>query len=338
MQDAQVDNFAYKLSTDRAFEARIQYATEEVIGRWGKISPNMKRALVIAPFAQWLGASTRYVYLTLPAHHPVKTGIAAGIMQMTAEERAALGLSTFVSRDKQVQDYQMGTLPMFVGKNEYGPTVAGINTQRMTSLGTAAFAPENFGGFVLPQLSGPMNAWFGINFTGEQMEYPDWWPDEKLRRQSIPPAERRAIGLGMLLEGMIPFASAFRRSVMEEGQPAEPYSTILTPATRKKWSKEEKDYIDSEGTKLGGILEWLMPVPSQATKDSVKFSKKLYTYGAIKAIQEGGITGETLEKWSKQPKKSTGYGFGGGSSAPAGKSKGFDAKKGSKPEAAGYGF
>ena len=66
LHDQQITTYGQRLATDRALEGHIQKITEDVIGRWGKISPTMRRALVIAPFAQWLGAATRYVYVTLP--------------------------------------------------------------------------------------------------------------------------------------------------------------------------------------------------------------------------------------------------------------------------------
>jgi hypothetical protein len=329
LHDQQIDAFAGRMASDRAVEARLQKITEDVIGRWGKVSPTMRRALVIAPFAQWLGAATRYTFVTLPVHHPIKTALLAGINEMTGEERKALGLSYYLPRDKQVYDYQMGTLPLEVGKNDYGPVVEGIRTARMTSLGTAASVPGNFGEFLFPQFAGPLDAWAGTSFTGEQLVYPDWWPEVEKRRLPLPPDERHKIGLGALMESTIPFASAFRRSILEEGKPAEPYSTILTPATRKKWDKDAKAYIENKGTRTGGILEWLTPFAPKS---------RLYTYGAGKAIEEQGITSETLEKWRKRPRKAEGYGFGGGSSAEPGASKGFDARGLSKRPKEGYGF
>jgi hypothetical protein len=307
--DAQIQHYANKLATNRAFEARIQKYTEDVMGRWGKVSPNMKRALLIAPFAQWLGAALRYTFITLPAHHPIKTSIMAGISEMTEKERKALGLSYMLPRDKQIQDYQMGSLPIKVGKNKYGPVVEGIRTARMTSLGTAAGFPGNIGEFLLPQISGPLNAWAGQSFTGEQLVYPDWWPDKNLRRLPIPLDERVKIGIGAALEASIPFASAFRRSILEKGSPAEPTSTILTPQTRKKWDAEDEKFVESKGTATGGILEWLSPFAPKS---------RLYTYGAGKAISEQGIAGEVLDKWrtqKKAPKRD--FDFTGSNTTPA---------------------
>lgn len=306
LHDAQIDTYATKLATNRAFEARIQKTTEDVIGRWGKISPNLRRALIVAPFAQWLGAALRYVYVTLPVHHPIKTGIAAGISQMTQKERSALGLSYMLPRDKQVQDYQMGSLPTSVTHDKYGTEVKGIRTANTTSLGTAAGFPGNIAGFLLPQLSGPINAWAGHAYTGEMMTYPDWWPVVAERRQPLTQDDRDRVGLGALIESTVPFASAFRRALQEKGRPATNYSTVLTPAVTEKFDKQTNSWVESKGTQTGGILEWLEPIPP---------AQKLYTYGATKSIEESHITGETLDKWRAENTKPTGkYGFGGGTS------------------------
>lgn len=309
LHDQQIDSYATRLATDRALEARIQKATEDVMGRWGKVSPTMRRALGLAPFAQWLGAATRYVFVTLPVHHPIKTGIISAASEMTDQERRALGLSYFVPRDKQVYDYQMGTLPLKVGRNKYGPVVEGVRTARMTSFGTAAGFPGNLGEFALPQFSGALDAWAGQSFTGEPLVYPDWWPDVSLRRTPIPPDERVKIGVGALMESTVPFASAFRRTVLEKGRPSEPFSTILTPAVRKNFDKDTKQFEASKGTVAGGILEWLTPFAPPG---------RVYTYGAGKAIEEQNITGETLDKWRKRPrtKKSEQPWFGPGAASP----------------------
>jgi hypothetical protein len=311
LHDKQIDNFATRLATDRAVEGRIQALTEDVIGRWGKVSPTMRRALIVAPFAQWLGAATRYTYVTLPSKHPIKTGILAGITEMTEEERRKLGLSYFLPRDKQVQDYQMGTLPLYVGKNKYGPVVSGIRTARMTSLGTAAGTPGNLGEFLFPQFAGALDAWAGTSFTHEHLVYPEWWPEKNLRGLPLPPDMTQKVGLGALIESMVPFASAFRRSVLDKGRAAEPYSTILSPAQRKKWDEEHEQYVANKGTILGGVLEWLTPFAPNS---------KLYTYGAGKSITESRIANEKLDEWSRLPKKAEGRGFGGGDSTSGGES------------------
>ena len=286
LQDEQVDFYATRLSSDRALEARIQGLTEDVIGRWGKISPRMRKYLAAAPFVQWLGASLRYTLVTLPTRHPVKTAIFAGIMEMTAEERARFGLSYLIPQDQRVQDYQMGTLPMSVKKGKYGLEVSGIRTGNLTSFGTAgqAVLGTNLPGFLLPQLRGAYGALTGQGFTGEDMVYPDWWPDKELRGLPLSAEDKRQAAIGSLLEVMIPFSSAFRRAVLEKGQPSLPQSTILSPQVRKRWDKEHKEWRADEGSTFGGISEWLNPIANS----------KLLTHGAVGDIKKSQETGRVF--------------------------------------------
>jgi hypothetical protein len=289
LQKQQLDNYAKGIATDRAMEARIQKATEDVIGRWGKVSPNMRRTLSLAPFAQWLGAATRYVFVTLPVHHPIKTGIIAGISEMTEKERIRLGLSYFAPEADRAPDYQMGMLPMEVGQNKYGPVVEGVRTARMTSLGTAAGAPWNLPEFVLPQVAGAFNAFGGRSFTGEQLRYPDSDPEN---RRDIPMSltDRLPVALGAQLESTVPFLSAYRRAVLERGLPAEPYSTILTPSIRKRFDYDTDTWVEPEGgSVLGGLGEWLMPFAPKS---------RIYTQGAQRDIEQSQQTHEMLRKWN----------------------------------------
>jgi hypothetical protein len=305
LQDQQIDFYAQRIATDRALEARIQGLTEDVIGRWGKISPTMRRHLSAAPFVQWLGAALRYTLVTLPVRHPVKTGIFAGIMEMTEEERARLGLSYLIPQDERALDYQMGTLPQDVKKGKYGLEVAGFRTANLTSFGTAGQFPQNLPGFMLPQLRGVFGALTGQSFTGEDMVYPEWWPEEKQRGLPLSAEDRRQVAVGSLLEVMIPFASSFRRSVLEKGNSSLPQSTILSPQVRKSWDKEHKEYRADEGTVFGGISEWVNPLSRS----------RVLTHGSVRDIKQSQNRGKVFEELRKEGAKEKGY-FDGADSGP----------------------
>jgi hypothetical protein len=320
MQDEALDRYAQGLSTNRAFEARVAREVENLIGRWGKVSPGMRRSLALAPFAQWLGASVRYVYVTLPVHHPIKTGILAGIMQMTESERKALGLSYFAPVAERAPDYQMGLLPTDVLRSraqvkeyarkeglspdeterllagvKHGPVLKGTRTSRMTSFGTAA-NPGDWPGFALPQFAGAFDALTGTSFTGEPLEYPADYPEDK-RDIGLDLMDRLPVAAGAQLETAIPFASMFRRSFLEGGQPAEPFSTILTPSVRKRYDYNEGKYVEPEGSWKQGLKKWLSPVSPEG---------RVYTLGAQRDIDATQKAMKKIEQWNEERIKTPG--------------------------------
>ncbi len=63
----------------------------EYSGEWTRSSPFVKKAQVISPFYQWYVNSLRFVYWTMPAHHPFKTGLLAAMETATREQRLAEG-------------------------------------------------------------------------------------------------------------------------------------------------------------------------------------------------------------------------------------------------------
>lgn len=293
--DAEIEAFARGVATDTAHQRMIQKSVEDVIGRWGKVSPAMRNFLTIAPFAQWLGAATRYVLVTLPVHHPIKTGIMAGISEMTETERKRLGLSYLLPRNKQAYEYQMGTLPIHVSEGKYGPIVKGLRTSRFTSFGTAAELPD-VGSFLLPQFAGPLDAFTGLSFTNEQLVYPEWWPEKNLRGLPLSKQDRLTVGIGALVESVVPFASAYRRTILDKGGPSEPFSTILTPARRRKLNYDTGRWEQQPSETSDALGEFLLPW----TKES-----QVYTYGAGRDIERSQITTETLKEWNARRKRTS---------------------------------
>jgi hypothetical protein len=85
------DELAKGMTHTHNQEAAAQFV-ERVVGRWGKMSPKMRAGLIHAPFVQWLGVALKYVYVTLPVHHPIKTAIFAGLNEMNTDELKKLGL------------------------------------------------------------------------------------------------------------------------------------------------------------------------------------------------------------------------------------------------------
>lgn len=302
--DEQVQHFATKMVTDPAKEIQIARHVEDVIGKWGKLSPAARHALSIAPFAQWLGAATKYVLITLPAKHPIKTGVMAGLNQMTLPERQALGLSQYLPLKDQAQDYQMQVLPKDVGKNKFGPVVKGPNLTTMLSFGTTADALDlNIGGFLGPQVQNAMQAAQGTSYTGEHLKY-----------QSGPNAgmplsadDKRRTAIGMLIESFTPGATMFRRVVQEKGQPAMPQSTIIHPEIRLKYNAKTKKMEKPSGPSSKGAKKLVNPFPTQT----------VYTKGAVASMEDTATAIRKDKEWNAQRKQAASPNTIWGSGPPA---------------------
>ena len=95
--------------------------------------------------------------LTLPRHHPVKTALIAAAEEMTEEERQRLGFDLFLK----------SRLPEFLHDPAAG--WRGCRDAVLFEFGVFADYPDSLANFVLPQLGGFLNAFEGLNFTGEKL-------------------------------------------------------------------------------------------------------------------------------------------------------------------------
>jgi hypothetical protein len=177
--------------TDR----QIAYAkaVEEVFGNWGKNGPEARRLLTsVAPFWMWARASTRFVLLTMPAHHPIATGLIAAAAEMTQEEREQFGLDKF--GNAPIVPFLQGGLPINGGVSPWA---------RYSSAGVFADYPGFLANVVLPQVSGPLQALQGLDWKGERLV------DSEGRPVSDPDKVR--IALATQLEAMVPFLGLYQR-------------------------------------------------------------------------------------------------------------------------------
>lgn len=155
-----------KLGTPK--QIALAKRVERAMGQWTANSPAMRQLLVdYLPFGQWLRASARFVYHTLPRHHPIKVGIAAAVAEMTQEEREQLGLSYF-AEEGRLPPQLMGSIPTSDGGL--------LPIQGMTTLGqfAAPFSPTGLPGFLLPQA--PIYEMAGLDWTGKELTHEDGTP------------------------------------------------------------------------------------------------------------------------------------------------------------------
>lgn len=199
------------IRTDR--QIKYARAVEDVFGRWTANSPDARHFLTTyAPFYMWARSSTRFVFLTLPMKHPVKTGLLAAAHEMTDEEREKFGLDLFTN--DRLPGFLQGGLPL--------DGVGILPTNRFSSFGVFADLPDLGAGQIVPQISGLAKALEGLAWTGDKLTNPDG--------SQLDTLERIGVGTYSQFEAWVP-AMALTRRILEGGGTSEDTSTIFDPKT-----------------------------------------------------------------------------------------------------------
>ena len=178
----------------RETDAQIRYAKqiEDVLGKWTANSPTARRFLVdYTPFGMWARAATKFVLVTLPARHPIKTSIAAMLGEYTREEREALGLTPDAQRALP-PDLQ-GSIPLPGGR------LAPVQT--LSTFGFFADYQQSLATMVLPQF--PLDELRRYDWTGRELRHED---GTRLLQE-----ERALVALLSFGEAMVPFVAMGKR-------------------------------------------------------------------------------------------------------------------------------
>lgn len=234
---------------------QIKYAKEieRITGQWTANSPAARWALATySPFGMWTRAATKFVFLTLPVHHPIKTAIIANIEQMTAPERQAMGLSYFTDTDRPVPDNLMGSIPLPGGGLQPvgGLTSFGYFADPGTALSTA----------VLPQLAGALDNLRGLDYTGGKLVHEDGTPFTQQERW----LEAMRSTVESLAPGLAPASRAIERGPVAA---LSPRSTPLDPGL-VDWLRDQADSrqitvpAHPSGSSSSGSSPWTAGSPS----------------------------------------------------------------------------
>ncbi len=154
---------------------QIQYAraVEEVFANWGKNSPFARHVLSsFMPFWMWARAASRFVLLTMPAHHPVATGLIAAAADMTEQERAKLGLDKFVG-SAPAPGFLQGGLPINGGIAPWS---------KYTSFGVFSDLPSFVGRLFFPQAQSALQNLGGTDWKGEKLVDKNGYPAGEQQR------------------------------------------------------------------------------------------------------------------------------------------------------------
>lgn len=196
---------------------------DRIYGQWDKNSPAARRFLIdYAPFGQWLRASTTYVLVTFPKHHPIKAGVLAGLTSMTEDERKKLGL-TKIGKDG-VPGFLQGAVPTDKGLVPFGG---------YSSFGMFNQLPENVAGMFLPWL--PLEQLRGLNFKGQRIRNADG--------SELTDQQRVALAAYSMLEAVLPLTALGRR-LQEGGGTSTDLSTIFKPKVKEGTKGDFSDALN----------------------------------------------------------------------------------------------
>jgi hypothetical protein len=192
-------------------QRRFADEVDTVIGKYDRFGPTMRFAMTsYAPFLAWWVNAQRFIWITLPGRHPVKTALLASTYATQAEKLREKGYDLTLPGAKPA--FLQGALE--VGGRDY-------RLQHYLPFSAVSEGAAPLSGLVLPQL-GFLETASGTYFTGNAIKLED----------GRDPSELQLLGLGLynLSETMVPFLSLVRR-VRESGGSSHPTSTVVSPKT-----------------------------------------------------------------------------------------------------------
>lgn len=217
----------------------------EYFGDWMRSSPEFRKVQAVSPFAQWYLNSLRFIYHTMPVHHPVKAGLLAAIEGATREQRLAEGQEYqpwFHLSPASLEASQQGSIPSGAGRlaQEYYTPQGAVSEGLNTALGA-----------VLPWASGIWMTAHGINpVTNRPLEEKNAeGKKEAIRDQG----QLALLAAQSLAEGFIP---PYRYYESLQKKPAGyVFRPFRTEKTRLEGPKKKATGLGgSLGGKLGGGL------------------------------------------------------------------------------------
>jgi hypothetical protein len=214
MQPKVIEQLAKGIIDDPNVMSLYGKRVNRVMGDYTTMSPEFRASmLTYAPFLLWARASIKWV-LALPANSPVRTSMTVAVNRMNEEERRALGLSRFKEHAESLPEYMLGSLTSLSGDIPGDDPTKLYRTNAYTSFGPLTdFA--GLGNFLLPQYKNILDAYAGLDWTGEEIVNKDGTP--------ITNSQRIGIMLHQALETYVaPLAIA--HGIAAEGDPSSTYS------------------------------------------------------------------------------------------------------------------
>ncbi|HWK30103.1 MAG TPA: hypothetical protein VNS09_26265 [Solirubrobacter sp.] len=214
---------------------------DETLGQYSRFSPQMRRFIQsTAPFLPWYLNSARWVFWTLPAKHPIKTGLMANVAaNLQADFDAShQTLPPGDLRGEIVTDD--GTVLPYGRYTPFGAfgSVLGGGDEQLWALVDPLF----------PQFKSAALAGLGLNFSGHRANLA---PGDRSPDGGVGIAVRASMAFNSLLEAFVPGVSRLRQ-VREGGSTPFDNSTV--------WSPKVKPGTRVQGGAARRILDPLRPV------------------------------------------------------------------------------
>jgi hypothetical protein len=221
----------------------------EYWGDWTRASPEFKKWQANIPFAQWFLNSFRFIYHTMPAHHPIKSGVLAAIEGGTRQQRLAEGQEykgglPFGSHlsPTDLEPSQQGSIPNFLGN----PSTERIGQQYYTPQGAVSAGPLETGlGAVLPWASSIWSVAHGVNpLTNRPLE-------ETIEGKKQPIRDANQLALQAALSAVESFVPPYRYAQSLQKKPA---SYVFRPFRTEKTRLETPVKTSRAKAVLGSSL------------------------------------------------------------------------------------
>jgi hypothetical protein len=218
---------------------------DQTLGQYSRFSPPMRRFIQqAAPFLPWYLNAARFVFWTLPAKHPIKTGMYTLVAQNLQDDFDASHKSLppgdlrgdIVTDDGSVLPYSR-----YMPFGAFGSVFGGGNEQ-LTALVDPLF----------PQFKSAALAMFGLNFSGKRTKVA---PEDRGEGAEVTFAVRATMVVNSLLEAFVPVVGIAKR-VREGGSTGWDNSTI--------WDPETKPGTKVKGGAANRILNPFRPSPIKA--------------------------------------------------------------------------
>jgi hypothetical protein len=218
----------------------------EYWGDWTRSSPEFKRVQIVSPFAQWFLNSMRFLYHTMPVHHPIASGVLAAIEGATREQRRAEGQEYapwLRLAPTSLEASQQGSLPLGSGER--------VGQEYYTPQGAVSSGLEGAVGALVPYASGIYDTTQGVNpLTKRPLE-------ETVEGKKQPVSSQGQLVLKGVLSGLESFVPPLRYAEeLKTKSPGYVFRPFRTEKTRLekpvKTSRAKSPFGSSLGSSLQG--------------------------------------------------------------------------------------